>query len=70
MVITEEYEKMIVNVDAEWQKFLDHIKEAEKMIDNCKDSFKLNLLGEAKELKNTAKQLLEKLSEIPTTQDT
>lgn len=61
---------MNMNLDNQWLWFLDRIKEAEEMLDNCKDSFKLNLLGEAEELKTAAKELLDKMKDLPTTSET
>lgn len=40
------------------------------MLDNCKDTFKLNLLGEAQQIKEASGKLLEQLKELPTTQET
>lgn len=70
VVISSSYRQMNQNLDNQWVWFLDRIKEAEEMLDNCKDSFKLNLLGEAEELKAAAKDLLDKMKELPTTSET
>lgn len=58
------------NLDDQWQWYLDKLKEAEEMLDNTKDSFKLNLLGESEELKDAAKTLLDTFSTLPTTSHT
>lgn len=70
MVISSSYRQMNENLDNQWVWFLERIQEAEVMLDNSKDSFKLNLLAEAEELKVSAKMLLEKVKEMPTTQAT
>lgn len=58
------------NLHANWTGYLEKLKEAEDMLDNCKDTFKLTLLAEAEEIKEAAKLLGEKLLTMPTTSET
>lgn len=60
---------MITNLDTKWAWYLNKLKEAEEMLDNSKDSFKLNLLEEAETLKQDAKKLLDSFVDLPTTSD-
>lgn len=58
------------NLNANWLNYLEKLKEAEEMLDNTKDTFKLTLLAEAEEIKEAANALAEKLLTMPTTKDT
>lgn len=58
------------NLDANWLAYLEKLKEAEEMLDNSKDTFKLGLLAEAEEIKEAATKLVEKLQTMPTSSET
>lgn len=54
---------MLNNLNSQWSWYLDKLKEAEEMLDNSKDTFKLGLLEQAEELKKEAKKLLDSFAE-------
>lgn len=54
---------MLNNLSSQWSWYLDKLKEAEEMLDNSKDTFKLGLLEQAEELKKEAKKLLDSFAE-------
>lgn len=56
--------------EVQWAWYLGKLQEADAMLDNCKDGFKLNLLGESENLNSAAKRLLEEFKTLPTTQST
>lgn len=58
---------MINDLDTQWAWYLNKLKEAEEMLDNSKDSFKLDLLEQAETLKQEAKDLLDSFKDLPTT---
>lgn len=60
---------MITNLDTKWVWYLNKLKEAEELLDNSKDSFKLNLLEESESLKQEAKNLLDSFVDLPTSID-
>lgn len=57
-------------LEVQWAWYMDKLQEADAMLDNCKDSFKLNLLEESENLNSAAKKLLEEFKTLPTTQST
>lgn len=62
--------QMKTNLETQWSWYLGRLKEAEEILDNCKDSFKLNLLEQAETLKGDAKKLLDSFKYLPTTDAT
>lgn len=58
------------DLEVQWAWYLNKLQEADAMLDNCKDSFKLNLLGESEHSNSAAKQLLDEFKTLPTTQNT
>lgn len=70
MVISSTQRQMNENLVANWQAYLEKLKEAEDMLDNSKDTFKLALLAEAEEIKEAAVKLAEKLLTMPTSTET
>lgn len=61
---------MNANLDAKWSWYQERLKEAEEMLDNSKDSFKLGLLEESEKLNEAAAQLLSEYKYLPTSQNT
>lgn len=57
-------------LEVQWAWYMDKLQEADAMLDNCKDSFKLNLLEESENLNSAAKKLLEEFKTLPSTQST
>lgn len=58
---------MVNGMDEQWTWYLNKLKEAEEMLDNSKDTFKLNLLADAETLKDESKKLLDSFALMPTT---
>lgn len=63
IAISSGVRNMLNNLNSQWKWYLDKLKEAEEMLDNSKDTFKLGLLEEAEELKKEAKKLLDSFAE-------
>lgn len=61
---------MNANLDVKWAWYKQRLKEAEEMLDNCKDSFKLGLLDESERLNDAATKLLNEFKTLPTTSNT
>lgn len=58
------------DLEVQWAWYVDKLQEADAMLDNSKDSFKLHLLEESEHLNTAAKKLLEEFKTLPTTQST
>lgn len=69
VIIPSSIRKKAENLEEQWRWFLDCIKQAEEMLDNSKDNFKLKLLAEADGIRRAADQLMESLKFMPTTID-
>lgn len=61
---------MHVNLPTKWEWYLNKLKEAEEMLDNSKDTFKLSLLKETEEFKDDARKLLDDFVTLPVTSNT
>ena len=57
-------------LDDKWRWYLSSLKQADALLDNCKDSFKDNLLQDAGNMEVQATALLESFDTIPTSFDT
>lgn len=57
-------------LDDKWRWYLGSLKQADALLDNCKDSFKDNLLQDAGNMEVQATALLESFDTIPTAFDT
>lgn len=70
VVISEEFKLKHSQLDEKWRWYLSSLKQAEVLLDNCKDSFKENLLQDAGNLEVQATALLDSFDTIPTSFDT
>lgn len=61
---------MVSNIRTQWDWYLLRLKDAEEMLENSKDTFKLDLLGQAAQLKEDAKNLVKELETLPTSSKT
>lgn len=71
VLISAKMRGMVANLHNEWKDYLKKLKEAEDMLGNSKDDFKLSLLRQADVLKEVSKSLLEDfLAKAPTSPQT
>lgn len=70
VVISSNFRHMNEDLEVQWAWYKGKLQEADAMLDNCKDSFKLTLLGESEELNSAANKLLKEFKTLPTTQST
>lgn len=70
VTISDEYKLKHSQLDEKWRWYLSSLKQAETLLDNCKESFKDNLLQDANNMEVQAKALLDSFETIPTSLDT
>ncbi|XP_037045747.1 dynein heavy chain 2, axonemal [Bradysia coprophila] len=70
VTISDEFRAKHSQLDEKWRWYLNSLKDADALLDNCKDSFKENLLQDASNMEAQAKALLDSFETIPTSCDT
>lgn len=68
--VSDEFKLKHSQLDEKWRWYLNSLKQADALLENCKESFKDNLLQDAGHLEVQAKVLLDSFETIPTSFDT